>query len=74
MSWAIFIASMPELLVAALGTLKMTVLAFIFAAILGLVLAILRMSGSVAGRLASQNKNQPLSIHSVPHVAYLLAC
>jgi polar amino acid transport system permease protein len=52
MSWAIFIASMPELLVAALGTLKMTALAFIFAAILGLVLAILRMSGGVAGRLA----------------------
>jgi His/Glu/Gln/Arg/opine family amino acid ABC transporter permease subunit len=52
MSWAIFIASMPELLVAALGTLKMTALAFIFAAILGLLLAILRMSGGVAGRLA----------------------
>jgi His/Glu/Gln/Arg/opine family amino acid ABC transporter permease subunit len=52
MSWTIFIASMPELLVAALGTLKMTALAFIFAAILGLLLAILRMSGGVAGRFA----------------------
>jgi His/Glu/Gln/Arg/opine family amino acid ABC transporter permease subunit len=52
MSWAIFISSMPELLVAALGTLKMTALAFIFAAILGLVLAIMRMSGGIAGRFA----------------------
>jgi len=40
------------LLVAALGTLKMTALAFVLAAILGLVLAILRMAGGVAGRLA----------------------
>jgi His/Glu/Gln/Arg/opine family amino acid ABC transporter permease subunit len=52
MTWTIFIASMPELLVAALGTLKMTALAFIFAAILGLMLAVLRLSGGVAGRLA----------------------
>jgi His/Glu/Gln/Arg/opine family amino acid ABC transporter permease subunit len=52
MTWDIFLDSMPELLVAALGTLKMTVLAFILAAIWGLVLAILRMSGGWAGRLA----------------------
>jgi His/Glu/Gln/Arg/opine family amino acid ABC transporter permease subunit len=52
MSWNIFGVSMPELLLAALGSLKMTALAFIFAAVLGLVIAILRMSGGVAGRFA----------------------
>jgi His/Glu/Gln/Arg/opine family amino acid ABC transporter permease subunit len=52
MSWDMFTDSMPELLVAALGTLKMTALAFVLAAILGLVLAILRMAGGVAGRFA----------------------
>jgi len=52
MTWTILASSMPELLVAALGTLRMTVLAFIFAAILGLLLAILRMAGGWSGRLA----------------------
>jgi His/Glu/Gln/Arg/opine family amino acid ABC transporter permease subunit len=52
MTWNILADSMPELLVAALGTLRMTVLAFIFAAILGLLLAILRMAGGWSGRLA----------------------
>ena len=53
MSWQIFLDSMPELLVAALGTLKMTVLAFLLAASFGLVLALVRMGGGVIGRLAS---------------------
>ena len=52
MSWDILRDSMPELLLAALGTLKMTAFAFVFAAILGLVLAILRMTGGWAGRIA----------------------
>jgi His/Glu/Gln/Arg/opine family amino acid ABC transporter permease subunit len=43
---------MPELLVAAFGTLRMTALAFVLAAILGLVLAMLRLAGGWAGRLA----------------------
>jgi His/Glu/Gln/Arg/opine family amino acid ABC transporter permease subunit len=52
MSWEILSDSMPELLEAAFGTLKMTVLAFILAAIFGLVLALLRVAGGWAGRLA----------------------
>jgi len=52
MTWGIFADSMPELLVAALGTLRMTALAFLFAATLGLVIAILRLGGGVIGRLA----------------------
>jgi His/Glu/Gln/Arg/opine family amino acid ABC transporter permease subunit len=52
MTWDIFVDSMPELLQAALGTLRMTALAFLFAAILGLALALLRLAGGAAGRLA----------------------
>jgi polar amino acid transport system permease protein len=52
MTWTIFTDSLPELLVAALGTLKMTALAFIFAATLGLFIAIFRMAGGLLGRLA----------------------
>ena len=52
MTWSIFIDSIPELLVAALGTLKMTALAFILAATLGLFIAIFRMAGGLLGRLA----------------------
>jgi His/Glu/Gln/Arg/opine family amino acid ABC transporter permease subunit len=52
MTWDVFFDSMPELLQAALGTLRMTALAFLFAAILGLALALLRLAGGAAGRLA----------------------
>jgi polar amino acid transport system permease protein len=52
MTWDIFTDSMPELLVAAGGTLRMTVFAFLLAAALGLALAILRLAGGPAGRLA----------------------
>jgi His/Glu/Gln/Arg/opine family amino acid ABC transporter permease subunit len=44
--------SMPELLLAAVGTLRMTAFAFLFAALLGLAIAILRLGGGAAGRLA----------------------
>lgn len=52
MTWQIFLDSLPELLEAAGGTLKMTALAFLFAAVLGLVLALLRLAGGWAGRAA----------------------
>jgi His/Glu/Gln/Arg/opine family amino acid ABC transporter permease subunit len=52
MSWEILVDSMPELLQSALGTLKMTALSFALAAVFGLLLAILRMAGGWAGRLA----------------------
>jgi len=52
MTWSIFTDSIPELLLAALGTLKMTALAFIFAATLGLFIAIFRMAGGLLGRFA----------------------
>jgi His/Glu/Gln/Arg/opine family amino acid ABC transporter permease subunit len=52
MTWNVFSDSVPELLLAALGTLRMTALAFLFAAILGLALALLRLAGGAAGRLA----------------------
>src|SRR5271163_4938550 len=52
MTWDIFADSMPELLVAAWGTLRMTAFAFLFAALLGLVLAILRLAGGLTGRVA----------------------
>ena len=39
MTWDMFTDSLPELLVAALGTLRMTALAFLFAAVLGLAIA-----------------------------------
>lgn len=52
MTWQILIASMPELLVAAGSTLRMTAFAFLLAAGFGLALAILRLAGGVAGRLA----------------------
>ena len=52
MTYDIFTDSMPELLQAALGTLRMTLLSFLLAAVLGLGLALLRISGGAAGRLA----------------------
>jgi His/Glu/Gln/Arg/opine family amino acid ABC transporter permease subunit len=52
MTWDIFVDSLPELLIAALGTLRMTALAFGVAAGLGLPIAILRLFGGVPGRLA----------------------
>jgi His/Glu/Gln/Arg/opine family amino acid ABC transporter permease subunit len=52
MSWEILADSMPELLQSALGTLQMTALSFVLAAVLGLLLAILRIAGGWAGRLA----------------------
>jgi His/Glu/Gln/Arg/opine family amino acid ABC transporter permease subunit len=52
MTWAIFADSMPELLLAAVGTLRMTALAFLLAAALGLPIALLRLGGGAAGRVA----------------------
>ena len=52
MTWDIFADSLPELLAAAGGTLRMTAFAFLFAALLGLALAILRLAGGLTGRLA----------------------
>jgi polar amino acid transport system permease protein len=52
MTWEIFSDSVPELLEAALGTLRMTAFAFMVAATLGLALAIVRLGGGAAGRLA----------------------
>jgi His/Glu/Gln/Arg/opine family amino acid ABC transporter permease subunit len=52
MSWQLFLDSMPELLEAALGTLRMTAFAFVLAATLGLAIAVLRMAGGLAGRAA----------------------
>ena len=52
MTWDIFTDSLPELLEAAGGTLRMTALAFLFAAVLGLLLAMLRLAGGWAGRIA----------------------
>jgi len=52
MTWDVFADSVPELLEAALATLRMTALAFLFAALLGLGLALLRLAGGAAGRLA----------------------
>ncbi len=52
MTWDILVDSMPELLQAALGTLQMTAAAFVIAAILGLLLALVRMAGGLAGGLA----------------------
>ena len=52
MTWDILSDSMPELLAAAWGTLQMTAIAFIIAAALGLVAALLRMAGGLASRLA----------------------
>ena len=52
MTWTILSDSMPELLQAAGGTLKMTAIAFLLAATLGLLIAILRISGGILGRLA----------------------
>jgi His/Glu/Gln/Arg/opine family amino acid ABC transporter permease subunit len=51
-SWDILRDSMPELLEAALGTLRMTAAAFVLAASFGLALALVRLAGGVAGRLA----------------------
>jgi His/Glu/Gln/Arg/opine family amino acid ABC transporter permease subunit len=48
----IFADSLPELLVAAFATLQMTAAAFAVAAVLGLLLAILRLAGGWPGRLA----------------------
>ncbi len=52
MTWTIFSESLPELLQAALGTLRMTFFAFILAATFGLLLAIFRLAGGWAGRIA----------------------
>ena len=52
MTWDIFLDSMPELLDAAGGTLRMTAFAFLLAAVLGLALALLRLTGGLAGSLA----------------------
>src|SRR6185437_13379431 len=52
MTWGILGDSMPELLLAAVGTLKMTALAFILAATLGLVIALLRLSRGWLSRIA----------------------
>lgn len=52
MTWDIFTESLPELLEAAGGTLRMTAFAFLFAAVLGLLLALLRLAGGWAGRIA----------------------
>jgi His/Glu/Gln/Arg/opine family amino acid ABC transporter permease subunit len=52
MTWGIVADSIPELLQAAAGTLRMTALAFLLAALLGLALAILRLAGGLVGRLA----------------------
>lgn len=52
MTWTIFSDSIPELLDAALGTLRMTAFSFVFAAILGLLLAIMRIAGGWPGRFA----------------------
>lgn len=52
MSWTILAESMPQLLRAALDTLQMTGLAFLLAALLGLPLALARMTPGLPGRLA----------------------
>ena len=52
MSWDIFLDSMPELLEAALATLRMTALSFLLAATLGLAIAILRTTRGGVGRIA----------------------
>lgn len=52
MTWDILSDSLPELLWAALATLRMTALAFAIAATLGLLLAILRLSRGWLGRAA----------------------
>ncbi|HEY2133617.1 MAG TPA: amino acid ABC transporter permease [Acetobacteraceae bacterium] len=52
MTWDIFTDGMPELLVAAGGTLRMTAFAFLLAAMVGLVLALMRLAGGFAGRFA----------------------
>jgi His/Glu/Gln/Arg/opine family amino acid ABC transporter permease subunit len=52
MTWQIFTDSLPDLLVAAGGTLRMTSFAFLLAAVLGLALAIMRLAGGLAGRVA----------------------
>jgi His/Glu/Gln/Arg/opine family amino acid ABC transporter permease subunit len=52
MTWDIFIESLPELVQAAGGTLRMTALAFVLAAMLGLLIALLRLAGGVVGRIA----------------------
>jgi His/Glu/Gln/Arg/opine family amino acid ABC transporter permease subunit len=52
MTWEIFADSVPELMAAAGGTLRMTAFAFLFAALLGLGVALLRLAEGLAGRLA----------------------
>jgi His/Glu/Gln/Arg/opine family amino acid ABC transporter permease subunit len=51
MTWDIFTDSLPELLAAAVGTLRMTLFAFLLAAVLGLALAVVRLGGGLPGRL-----------------------
>ena len=52
MTWGIFTESLPELLEAAGGTLRMTAFAFLLAALLGLAVAMMRLAGGWAGRAA----------------------
>lgn len=52
MTWEIFYDGLPQLLVAAGVTLRMTASAFVLAATLGLVIAILRLAGGVVGGVA----------------------
>jgi polar amino acid transport system permease protein len=52
-SWAYTLEILPTLAKATIVTIEATFISFIIAAILGLVLAILRMSGRVGGWLAS---------------------
>jgi His/Glu/Gln/Arg/opine family amino acid ABC transporter permease subunit len=52
MTWDMLQDSIPELLLAALGTIRMTLFAFILAAVFGLVVALLRMATGWAGWIA----------------------
>jgi His/Glu/Gln/Arg/opine family amino acid ABC transporter permease subunit len=52
MTWDMLQDSMPELLLAALGTIRMSLFAFILAAVFGLVVALLRMSTGWSERIA----------------------
>ncbi|WP_395022369.1 ectoine/hydroxyectoine ABC transporter permease subunit EhuD [Dongia sp.] len=52
-NWAYTLEILPVLAKATLVTIEATIISFVIAAVLGLVLAILRMSGAVVGWLAS---------------------
>ena len=51
-SWSYTLEILPVLARAAIVTIEATVLSFVIALVLGLVLAVLRMSGPVVGWLA----------------------